>query len=139
LAGIIRRSTTIEDIKSLYQMRWGIETSFRTLKYTLGLLALHTQKVDFIIQEIYAKRILSNLCQIVASDAVIQQNNTKHEYKLNLSALIETIRYFLSKNKCPRDIVKLFHRYILPIRKGRKVERPKKSHVARVPLNYRFM
>ena len=31
-------------IKRLYAMRWGIETSFRNLKHTLGLLHLHAKK-----------------------------------------------------------------------------------------------
>lgn len=31
------RSFTLEDVKTLYHLRWGIETSFRVLKYTLGL------------------------------------------------------------------------------------------------------
>ena len=38
------------EIKKLYAMRWGIETSFRELKYTLALLHLHAKKVDFPIR-----------------------------------------------------------------------------------------
>jgi len=34
---------TCEDIKHLYQMRWGIETSFRQLKYAVGLTNFHAQ------------------------------------------------------------------------------------------------
>ena len=45
----------IQEIKRLYNMRWGIETSFRDLKYALALLHLHAKKVDFIYQEIFAK------------------------------------------------------------------------------------
>ena len=32
------------EIKRLYSMRWGIETSFRSLKYTVGLLYFHSKK-----------------------------------------------------------------------------------------------
>lgn len=31
-------------IKELYHLRWGIETAFRTLKHTLGLLNFHAKK-----------------------------------------------------------------------------------------------
>ena len=48
------------EIKRLYAMRWGIETSFRELKYTLGLLHLHSKKVEFIHQEIFAKLTMYN-------------------------------------------------------------------------------
>jgi IS4 transposase len=33
-----------QELKKLYHMRWGIETSFRELKYTLGLLHFHAKK-----------------------------------------------------------------------------------------------
>lgn len=34
-----------EDLKKIYEMRWGIETSFRELKYAVGLNRLHAKKV----------------------------------------------------------------------------------------------
>ena len=37
----------IEEIKYLYHLRWGIETSFRELKYALGLVNLHSKKEGF--------------------------------------------------------------------------------------------
>ena len=39
-------------IKSLYHMRWGIETSFRELKYAIGLTNFHAKKVDYIEQKL---------------------------------------------------------------------------------------
>ncbi|MCR1960054.1 transposase [Thomasclavelia cocleata] len=50
---------------SLYNKRWGIETSFREVKYALGLNALHSKKRKLIQQEIYARLILYNFCQRV--------------------------------------------------------------------------
>jgi hypothetical protein len=44
-----------EVIKSLYFLRWGIETSFRELKHTLALTHLHSKKKESIAQEIFAK------------------------------------------------------------------------------------
>lgn len=45
---------SIEDLKILYGKRWSIETSFRTLKYSIGLVNLHGKSDAFVIQEIYA-------------------------------------------------------------------------------------
>ncbi|MGL5042611.1 MAG: transposase [Culicoidibacterales bacterium] len=90
---------SLDDIKTLYAMRWGLETAVRTLKYTVGLMALHTKKVVFILQELYSKLLIFNLCQLVASSIPIQKKHTKHAYKLNACALIEIVRYFLSKNE----------------------------------------
>jgi IS4 transposase len=33
-----------EKLKELYAMRWGIETSFRSLKYTVGMLHFNSKK-----------------------------------------------------------------------------------------------
>ena len=55
----------IQEIKHLYAMRWGIETSFRKLKYSVTLLHLHSKKVDFIYQEVFAKLIMYNFCQMI--------------------------------------------------------------------------
>lgn len=42
----------IGTVKELYRLRWGIETSFRELKYTIGLSCLHGKKTDFLLQEV---------------------------------------------------------------------------------------
>lgn len=52
-------------LSGLYNKRWGIETSFREVKYALGLNALHSKKRKLIQQEIYARLILYNFCQRV--------------------------------------------------------------------------
>ncbi|MGL5043197.1 MAG: transposase [Culicoidibacterales bacterium] len=57
---------SLDDIKTLYAMRWGLETAVRTLKYTVGLMTLHTKKVVFILQELSSKLLIFNLCQLVA-------------------------------------------------------------------------
>lgn len=41
-------------LQALYARRWGIETSFRELKYTVGLIRLHSRKSDLVLQEIFA-------------------------------------------------------------------------------------
>ena len=35
-----------EKLKELYAMRWGIETSFRSLKYTVGMLHFNSKKAE---------------------------------------------------------------------------------------------
>ena len=36
-------------LKTLYARSWGIETSFRSLKYTVGLIHLHAKKPDLVL------------------------------------------------------------------------------------------
>ena len=53
-------SFTLADIRELYHLRWGLETAFRDLKYTLGLVNLHGRSDAFAGQELYAALIALN-------------------------------------------------------------------------------
>lgn len=70
----------LEEIKKLYRMRWSEETSFRELKYTIGLINWHSSRYDGILQEIHARMILYNFCELVTAHAVL-----KHLKKPNTS------------------------------------------------------
>ena len=67
-----------DEIKALYQLRWGIETSFRELKYTVGLINFHAKKVEFIVQEIFARIIMYNFVEMIASYVVISHRDTHY-------------------------------------------------------------
>ena len=56
-------------IQALYARRWGIETSFRELKYTVGLIHLHSRKSDLVLQEIFAAFTVFNFTQAAAWSA----------------------------------------------------------------------
>lgn len=119
------------DLKQLYSMRWGIETSFRSLKYTLGLLFFHSKKTEYIIQEIFAKLIMYNFAELIISHIVIKQKKRKLNYKVNFSSSIHVCRNFLLKNISPLVVEALISSLVLPIRLGgssiRELSRSKKA------------
>lgn len=102
-------------------MRWGIETSFRDLKHTIGLNHFHSKKVEFIKQEIYARLVLYNFCEAITSHIVVQNKRRKHTYQLNFSAAVDICRQFLLDRSMlsPPDVEALLLKYIQPIRNGR--------------------
>ena len=108
-----------EEIKKIYAMRWGIETSFRELKYAIGLSSFHSKKVEYIMQEIYARLVLYNYCEIITMNVVIHQKDTKHVYQMNYTIAIHICRYFLRNNISPLDVEKLIQKNLLPVRPGR--------------------
>src|SRR5690606_34934969 len=67
-----------DELKSIYNMRWGIETSFRALKYTVGLTSFHSKRQESIIQEIFARMIMYNFAQMITSHVVISQMDIPH-------------------------------------------------------------
>ena len=108
-----------EELKRLYSMRWGIETSFRELKYTVGLLHFHAKKVENITQEIFARLIMYNFSELITSHVVIQKPNRKHPYKANFSVAVQVCRQFLLGNISPPDVEAIISRNLSVTRTGR--------------------
>lgn len=118
-----------EKIKELYHLRWGIETSFRELKYAIGLVSFHSKKVEHITQEIFARLVMYNFCELMAMHVVIQQKDTKHCYQVNFTRAIQVCKHYF---KCrsdisPPEVEALIRKNILPIREGRKDPRTVKA------------
>ena len=111
------------ELKKLYAMRWGIETSFRSLKYTLGLLHFHAKKVEHILQEIFARLIMYNFSELITSYVVIQKSSKKHTYKANFSAAVHICRQVFLGNVSPPQAETLIARSVSPIRPDRSSPR----------------
>ncbi len=130
------KSFPLAEIKRTYAMRWGIETSFRDLKYTLGLLHLHTKKVEFVLQKIFAILTMYNFCELITLSVAIQQGQRKHAYKVNFSDAVLICFEFFLRNVPPPDVEVLLLKYISPIRPGRKDTR-KPTQKAAFSFSYR--
>ena len=106
----------IEKLKELYAMRWGIETSFRHLKYSLALNNFHSKKSEGILQEIFAKLTMYNFTQMIISHIIISNAKRKHLYKINFSVAVHTCRNLLLGSYSPNNIEAVIKRHILPVR-----------------------
>ncbi len=139
ITNLNRKEFPVEKLKELYHMRWGIETAFRELKYTLGLINLHSKKVDFIIQEIYARLTMYNFCELITLNTVIKEKKgTKHIYQVNYTIAIAICRHFMKyKGHKPPNIEALIAKNILPVRPGRKDPRKVKKQATVVSFLYR--
>ena len=123
------------ELKKLYAMRWGIETSFRELKYTVGLLHFHAKKVEFIHQEIFARLTMYNFYELITQSVVIQQKDRKYAYKVNFSAAVHICRQFFLRDLPPPRVEALLAKHISPIRPGRS--RPRK-HKTKQPFGFLY-
>ena len=110
---------TPDELKRLYGMRWGIETSFRELKYTVGLLHFHAKKVENITQEIFARLIMYNFTELITSHVVIRKPNRKYPYKANFSVAVQVCRQFLRGNISPPDVEATISKNVSATRTGR--------------------
>ncbi len=125
------------ELKKLYNMRWGIETSFRDLKYTVGLIHFHAKKVEYIYQEVYARLIMYNFSELVTSHVIIQKSDTKYAYNANFSVAVHICRQLFLGNVSPPDVEAIILRYVSPIRPGRT--RPRNASIKHaVSFTYRI-
>lgn len=107
-----------DEIKSIYNMRWGIETSFRALKYTVGLTSFHAKRQESIVQEIFARMLMYNFVEMITSHVVISRMDKRHQYQVNFTVAVHVCRHFLRSrdNGPPPDVEALIRKNILPIR-----------------------
>jgi len=138
ITNLSKKEFPADKIKKLYAMRWGIETSFRELKYAIGLSCFHSKKIEYIMQEIYARLILYNYCGIITIHVIINQKDTKHIYQMNDTIAIPICRYFLRNDISPPDVERLIQRNLLPVRPGRSDPRKVKAKSA-VSFLYRVV
>lgn len=133
ITSLNRSDFSLEEIKLLYHQRWGIETSFRELKYALGLVNFHSKKKKFILQEIYAKMLMYNYSECIINNIVVKQDKQrKWLYQVNFTmGFYICMDYFRNYNsKSPPDLENLISRYILPIRPERRDKRKLKTKYA---------
>lgn len=124
-----------QTLKELYSMRWGIETSFRDLKYTIGLLHFHSKKMEFILQEIFARLVMYNFSELITLHVVIEKKDRKYEYKVNFSVAAHICREYFLGRITPPNIEALISRYITPIRPGRS--RPR-NMIAKSTISFMY-
>lgn len=133
-----RSEFSAKDLKEIYHLRWGIETSFRELKYAIGLTSFHARKVNYIKQEVFARLLLYNYCELITTHIVQQMQNKDKTKQVNFTIAIYICREYLrpKRNLSPPDVIKLIEKHILLVRPGRKDPRKVKPQ-ASVSFLYR--
>ena len=125
VATSLPRSFSLDDIRELYHLRWGVETAFRDWKYTLGLVNLHGKSDAFAEQEIYASLTAFNFASRVCREVVIRQpKNGVYAYKVNFKMAVMLCKEFLrTPNADSEKLLEEIARHTVPIRPDRQDER----------------
>lgn len=125
-----RESFPAEKLKEIYNSRWGIESSFRKLKYTIGLSFYHSYKPNFIRQEIWAKLIAYNATELLINHTAISQGKRKYNYAVNFSVAAHICRIYLRLQTETDliDVMSLLKKELIPVRPDRQFPRFKTAH-----------
>lgn len=123
ITNLDHRQFPVSVLGQLYAMRWGIETSFRSLKYAVGLIHLHAKKPELVLQEIFASFLIYNFTQAAAWTVNASFGAAKYKRHVNFSDAVFACCAFLRRSS--HDPFPLLHRRLLPFRPGRICPRPK--------------
>lgn len=115
----------VSRMKELYHMRWGIETSFRELKYALGAISFHSKKPDFIRMELFAHLTMFNAVSRHIREVSVPQTGHKHEYAVDFKMACCAVRryYRMYPPEPDGDVYADILSYLTPVRSGRKDKR----------------
>lgn len=138
VATSLDRSFSVDDLRTIYGRRWGVESSFRALKYMVNLTNLHGRSDDFVYQEIYAALTAYNFASRVVNAIVVEQKPERaYAYQVNFTMAVYLCRKFLRQPRgSSKALLERIQKYMEPIRPGRADKRKirPKSFVA---FNYR--
>ena len=118
---------SVQELKNLYASRWGIETSFRDLKYSVGLVNFHAKKKEGILQEIFARFTNFNFCHWVTSQVAIDNSRKKQRYKVCFSDAAYACRLFFNGSLSSLQLKNYLKKQLSIIRPNRKYPRKIKA------------
>jgi hypothetical protein len=135
LTSLTDSSVSLTDLKELYGLRWGVETSFSALKHKAELENFSGKSIKVVKQDYYAKLFILNYTALLIHpvDQLLRDRpKAKYTHQVNLNEAMARMKYavidlFLFQ-RIPQTLKKLFdafYAFTEPIRKGRKFNRPK--------------
>jgi Transposase DDE domain len=126
-----------DEIKALYNKRWGIETAIGIEKNLLQLENYSSHLLNGIEQDFYASFIANNIHSMICKEAQkdvnkIMRKNARYARQINISASLYAFKASLIKifysRRLKNLLIKLereFREFTEPIRPNRKVQRKK--------------
>lgn len=83
-----------DKFKDIYFRRWGIETSFDKLKNSANAVSLHSRKINYVLQEIYSKLILYNICEHIRCSIEYEEIDGREDIETDFTATVTSFRRF---------------------------------------------
>lgn len=150
ITNLFDKSFTMEDFRTLYHARWGIETLYNDMKNKLAVENFSGKRDVVIRQDFYATIYLVNLAAVMAFETredvqAARKPGNRLQYKVNMNYLFSELRVhvvemILSPDDAPLLLSRIANgiaRAVIPLRPGRHVERKRKHPGMRHPQNLR--
>lgn len=107
----------------LYRLRWKIETAFRQFKWSLQNIFFHSKQRQKILQELWAKLIMFNICSTIQKIGSAQIPRTKYRYQLSFKRIAEEYHLYLHHGIRAPDFLENIQVTLSPVRPRRSFPR----------------
>ena len=138
ITNLDREEYPLSELKHLYHMRWGIETSYRNLKYSANMRYFHTKLSFCAKQEIFAHLIMYNYTQFIINyveETTEKSSTNKYKLKKSFVAAVGTVRRYLNGQYSIDEMLEYIDKDTNPVRPGRKSKRRMKP---RKPASFNY-
>lgn len=123
-----RDNYTIEDLKALYHLKWGIEESYKTFKKVLHIEHFTGESVIAVQQDFYAKVFMLNLASMIRTQGINPTTKKKKHYsKANKTQVLAKVKDFLIDILYSTKPSELIHQMLAILKKRLELVRPKRS------------
>ena len=123
-----RDNYTIEDLKELYHLRWGIEESYKTFKKVLHIEHFTGKSVIAVQQDFYAKVFMLILASMIRTQGVNPTTKKKkHRSKANKTQVLAKVKDFLIDILYSTKSKELIHQMLAILKKRLELIRPNRS------------
>lgn len=104
---LIKKEIPEEEMKTVYFMRWKIETSFDIIKNKLQIENFSGNSKLAIKQDFYAQILLFNMVEDIKRETNESlESKRKYEYIVNTNILVGIAKYYLLLISCIEDLNK---------------------------------
>lgn len=134
-----REAYPLDDLKSLYQLRWGVEESYKQLKKILHVEHFSGKTPQAIKQDFYAKVFMLNMASMVRTQGVgvdDQRGSSKYKYKPSKVQTLAKVKDFLTDIFFGKSLRKIVTQLTAMIKKRIDAIRPGRSF-PRLPTDIR--
>jgi hypothetical protein len=141
---VMGKQFTAQDFSDLYQSRWGIEETYKTLKNWVELENFSGKTALAIKQDFFSKIFLMNLCTAYSHPVAEQIKKEKENYQINRVqslAMLSVLPIPLFIQRKGKNIFKAFDDLLTKtidlIRPQRTFRRKKTLHRTKFSMNYK--
>ncbi|MBK7958893.1 MAG: transposase [Bacteroidetes bacterium] len=103
----------IQTMKSLYNLRWGVEEAYKAFKKSIHIEHFTGKSVRAIEQEFYSKIFMLNIASMIRTQYIDSQKKHKkgsqYEQKVNKTQVLAKVKDFLTKLIYSSEILKILH------------------------------